>query len=265
MTTKLSTQKVSATLIKAGLNIDKGLSMFSSGYSVRGIHNEYPWIEVRYNVSGHGTQESWTAYRVEKITKAAEALTAGGLTVMYIPVKDEKGHSYAHTLFLAKDKEMPLSKTENKILFDATSYAVAFEKVIQREIAESKKETLQKEEKANTLKKAQNERMARVKLLNPSIVPDMTYVMGLSVYHVTMLNGELAVLTVASVAKKEIDWESTAASKEERSYDCFSVEMTATYRYAYDKARWETRSDNFTTKKGETVEDGIYQWLSERY
>lgn len=272
-TTKVSVKKVQGILKKAGLSISKASSRFSSGYEVRGVYADYEYIEISWSGSPSFNPESYTQAKMEKLTSAACVLMDAGIAVLMdgkiLPGAKYTNEEYRmgyeiYTLYIRKDGA---PETGNRrIHWDAQVYADFLADKIAEELANDEAEKKLKQDKADKAAKEQAERMERVNLLNPTIGIDHNYLEGLFTTHVTLLDGRLAVLTVAYLPKQEYDWD---AMKDEDSsrpmYNCFEVEVTYITRDRYSAERWERGTSNFTTGKGQTVEDAIRYWISREY
>lgn len=267
-TTKVTPQKVIAVLKKAGLSIRTQTSRFGSGYDVRGVYADYPLIEIDYNHSSHNRAGSHTQSKLEKLTSAASVLLEAGIEVLMAPkiiegakFDSEKSNRYdEYKIYVRKDPTR--SNRQDGIIWDVDLITAYFADQIEKELAKTTEETGRAEAKRIEAAKAQAERLARVDLLNPTIGIDHNYLEGLFTTHVTLLDGRLAVLTVAYVPKQEYDWDAMRDGAVEATYNCFEVELTYIAPDAYNHTRWERGTSNFTTGKGENVNSAIRYWIS---
>jgi len=215
---KVTTQKVSGALKKAGMHLHTGQSRFSSGLMVRGIYAGYKFIEVSYVTSSHSSNlEPPTEIRVGKLSQAADVLTQAGLIVLVkLPKATDDLSSRALTLYIPKDPESRITDLEGAKLFDAAAFSAYFMKEIEEEKKSASNEKAIKDEKAAKAATAQAERLAQAKFLNPIIPIDHNYMAGLFTTHVTLLDGRMAVVTVAYIEKEDWDWKATSEAKEDR-------------------------------------------------
>jgi len=208
-TTKVTTQKVSAVLKKAGLTVSNQSSRFSSGYNVRGIYADYSFIEIDYTNGSRHTTGSYTANQIEKLTSAASVLLEAGITVLMsgkIPLgkfDSNKSSRYdEYKLYVRKDGA---PQTNNEYAhWDVDEITNYFSDKVAQELADEAADRAEKDAKKLAAEQAQAERLARVDLLNPTIGIDHTYLEGLFTTHVTLLDGRMAVLKENEAERKQI-------------------------------------------------------------
>lgn len=267
-TTKVTTQKVIAVLKKAGLEVVRKSSRFGSGYDVSGYYEDFPMIEIDFNGRDALHPGSYTANKIEKLTSAASVLLEAGLTVLMsgkIPggkFDSDKSSRYDEYKIYVRKDGAPQTNAQYAH-WDVEEITQYFAEQVAKELADEAADQAAKDAKRLAAEQAQAERLARVDLLNPMIGIDHNYLEGLFVTHVTLLDGRLAVLTVAYKPIQDWDVDATIEAKAVQYYNCFDVELTYIAPDKYKPAeRWEQGTSNLRTGKGETVNSAIRYWIS---
>lgn len=261
MSTKISVQKVTAVLKKAGQELDSN-TRFSSGLTVKGIYQDYPLIEVDY-VSGerHNNTESWTELKVVKLVQAGNALIAAGLKVwMKMRLTNDNRSHEQFTLYLVKDEDaLTRHHLDNKLPWDEIAYVESFKDDIAKERERHAADLARKAAEQTERERRQAERIAQAKFLNPVINWDMKYMPGLWVTHVVLMDGRVAVLTVMFRMTEESDWH---ARGDDARYQALKVEILAAYKSQYHHDEWDNTRSTLTGGKGDTLEDVIWFWIA---
>jgi len=268
-TTKVTVQKIQGFLRKAGLRLDRASDRFSSGYSVQGVYEDHPLIEIYYSDSSFSRAGSPTQSKVEKLTSAASLLMEAGIEVLMASkiiegakFAAEKSNRYdEYKLYVRKDPTR--ANRQDGIIWDVDLITAYFADQIEKELDAESYKRHEEDAKRTAAEQAQAERLAQVDFLNPTIGIDHNYMEGLFTTHVILLDGRMAVLTVASTPKQAYDWDAMKDGDGSRPmYNCFDVELTYIAKSRYQNGGWERGTANLTTGKGATVNSAIQYWIS---